>query len=149
MSAQSTKHADPDAATAVEVLVESGAVDTLVEATAHLVSRALVKIRTWLAAELHTPDNSQSPRITFGEKGPWNGVVVVECDEPAFWALVKAGPGHTAQQINAPANPADSGYNNPRYGDPQGYGQHTERPWPGSNEFADDPFLQDPIWRRS
>lgn len=148
MSTQNVRPLGPDADLALEVLEDSGAAEKIVEKTARLLLRAATKVRDWLATEVHTPENSSAPTVRFPEQGPWNGVVVVEADQPAYWALVKAGPGRVAQQTSEPASQPSNGYYAPRYADQPGLGQQQQWPRRSVDEFGDDPFLQDPIWRR-
>lgn len=118
-----------------EAVIEAGALEILYSAIALLISRGAEKLDTWLSQELRTPANSTRPTVTFPEQGPWNGVVVVEADQPTFWGLVRSGPPRPAAIPPAAPRPHEQRYS-------------TSSAWPRPGSDPADPYDDDALWRR-
>lgn len=137
----------PRGAMAVDVMLDSGALEILGSLVWYALTRCLHNARTWASSELRTPGNSPQPVVTISEPGPWNGVVVIEADQPAFWLLAKAGPGRPG----VAADPRVLG--NPSASQPSGSSNSWRRPQAPDHhhferDYSDDPFLDDVLWRR-
>ena len=92
-----------------ELIVDTGLLDALCGKVARVLRALPSRLAAWFGPDLHTPDNSAAPSVTFADGELWNGIVFVEASEPAFWLLVKAGPDRRQRGFRdqrRPSNPS-------------------------------------------
>ena len=101
-----------------DLLVDSGLLDSLAALAKRAVSAVPAKLVTWLGPELCTPENSRAPQIIIPEAGPWNGIIFIEADDPAYWLLVRA----SAARANTAGRPPHDSF-------PGSSGRHDSSRW--------------------
>ncbi len=130
-----------------DAMVDSGAFDSLVEGIGRALKSVPKRVAVWLGPELHSPDNSAAPSVSFAGSELFNGVVFIESNEPSYWLLVKASVGRCQQRHNQP--PPFTGRD--PYGQPDHRWPHepsgTRGFWPEVSPCEPPPWEGDP-WRR-
>ena len=127
---------------AADALVDTGLFDFLVNGIGRALAAIPRTVVDWLGPEVRTPGNSSPPTLTFAEVGFWNGVVFVECSEPAYWVLARASAGKRSPPTGQPLH---FGAREP-FGQPSRPSPHS--PFSATRWPEDQPPLEREPWDR-
>lgn len=134
---------------AADFLVDSGIFDRLLAVVRTATAGVPGKLRLWLGSDLRDPSNSLPPFVEPTEPGPWDGVILIECDEPTYWLLVRAGD----QKQRPAVAPKPTAGSRPYWADPplasRDRAERRDRMnWPDQEEPWNSPPVDGELWRK-